>query len=211
MDGYRIKEGYAINAEPQLYEDTLEDSEFYQLPVYELAAGLAGRPGVRSVLDVGCGLATKLYRYLRPLCETVTGVDLPGTIACCRKLHPEGSWVAGDLEDPAFAVPGTYDLIVSADVIEHLRDPDRLLHVVGAASHRDTLVVISTPERDLRRGAGHMGPPGNGAHVREWNRAEFQDYVRSRGFAVEESRIVELSPGTMTCLVVVARPPSAPA
>ena len=72
-----------------------------------------------------------------------------------------------------------------------------------AASHEATTVVLSTPDRDRRRGPDDMGPPGNWSHVREWNVEEFRAYLESRGFRVDESRIVDLREGMPTCHLVV--------
>jgi hypothetical protein len=128
-------------------------------------------------------------------CHDITGIDDAPTIERCRAMHSVGRWIPGDLEDPSFALDRTYGLIIAADVVEHLRDPDRLLQLIRASCHDATRVVISTPERDRRRGENDVGPPGNGAHVREWNEAEFSAYLQSRGFVLEESRIVDLCEG----------------
>lgn len=203
MESYGIKSGYVINPRPRPYKDTIENSVRYQADVYRRAGELARVPRVRSVVDIGCGLATKLIEQVAPHCAEVTGVDLDDIVAICRQRYPTGRWIAGDVEDPAFALAGSYDLIICADVIEHLRDPDRVLDVIRAASHAETEVVISTPDRDRRRGPNDIGPPGNWSHVREWNAAEFREYLQSRDFVVGESSIVDLCDGMMTCHLVV--------
>jgi SAM-dependent methyltransferase len=75
----------------------------------------------RRVLDIGCAggyLAEMLGQ--RGFC--VTGIDLPGT------PHPSGMhFVAADLERGLPALEGSFDYIICADVLEHLREPERLL------------------------------------------------------------------------------------
>lgn len=203
MDSYGIKPGYVINTSPRNYQDTIENSVRYQADVYRRAGELARHLKARSVLDVGCGLATKLIDHVAPHCDQVTGVDLEETIDVCRRRYPAARWIVGDLEDPAFRPGGRYDVVISADVIEHLHDPDRLLDLIHSVSHDATRVVLSTPERDRRRGADDMGPPGNWSHVREWNASEFLAYLESRDFAVHESAIVDLCEGMRTCHLVV--------
>lgn len=202
VERYFIKAGYTVNPNPRSYRDTLEDSLRYQADVYRHAGERSRSLRARSVLDIGCGLATKLMEYVYPHCSDVTGVDEAGTIAVCRERYEAGRWVEGDVEDPGFCLDGQYDLIISADVIEHLRDPDRLLDVIRAASHDATEVILSTPERDRRRGTHDLGPPGNWAHVREWNADEFSAYLASRGFSIRERRIVDLCEGMPTCQMV---------
>ncbi len=202
-----IKAGYRITQNPHMYCDSLGDSQTYQVDVYRFAAEIASTPAIRSVLDIGCGLATKLVELVLPSCETITGVDSPETVARCAEIHPIGRWIGGDLEAPELSLDCLYDLIISADVIEHLRNPDRLLELIRRASHPKTVVVLSTPERDLRRGVDDMGPPGNPAHVREWNSAEFLAYLVDRGMEIRENRIVDLREGVATCQLVVGHLP----
>jgi hypothetical protein len=44
-------------------------------------------------------------------------------------------------------------------------------------------MLISTPDRDLARGATDLGPPGNPAHVREWDLGEFAAMLDSVGIS----------------------------
>jgi SAM-dependent methyltransferase len=75
----------------------------------------------RSVLDVGCAEGY-LGEVLAARGFTVTGIDLPGT------PHAESIGFAGaDLDLGLPALPGSWDYILCADVLEHLRDPLRLL------------------------------------------------------------------------------------
>jgi len=203
FESYCIKAGYQINTTPRPYRDTIENSTRYQADVYRRAGELARDLRARTVLDIGCGLATKLVEQVAPHCDEVTGMDLQDIIQMCRRRYAVGHWIAGDVEDPAFVLPGQYDLIICADVIEHVRDPDRVLDLMRTASHDATEVVLSTPERDRRRGEDDMGPPANWSHVREWNAAEFCAFLESRAFSVRESAIVDLCEGMTTCHLVV--------
>ena len=201
---YFIKPGYQSNPDPTFYDDSLEDSLLYQVQVYQHAAALVQEQRHQSVLDIGCGLGTKLVRYVGPHCGDITGVDTWQSIKQCQRLHQMGTWLVGDLEDPDFGLDRTFDLIISADVIEHLMHPDHLLTLAQRCSHERSQIVLSTPERDLRRGVQDMGPPANPAHVREWNSAEFSAYLKSRGLMITDSRIVDLREGSATCQMVTA-------
>ncbi len=198
-NNYFLKDGYAINAQPYFFNDSVEDSMVYQLEVYKHAASLLVQHKLDSVLDIGCGVGTKLQEMILPHTSNITGVDSDHAIPECQEMYSFGNWIAGNLEDENFKIEGTYDLIISADVIEHLIDPDKLLRLIADSSHSNSRVVISTPERDLRRGFEHMGPPQNTAHVREWNGAELRQYLESRGFRVDDFQIVDLREGMKTC------------
>jgi 2-polyprenyl-3-methyl-5-hydroxy-6-metoxy-1,4-benzoquinol methylase len=112
-----------------------------------------------------------------------------------------------DIEDPSAELGRRFDLLMAVDVIEHLLNPDALLRFLYLHAHTRSVVVLSTPERDLRRGPGDCGPPANPAHVREWNGTELQAYLRSTGlFDVLSHQVVDMLPGMRTCQVVVCRP-----
>ena len=113
------------------------------------------------------------------------GLDLPAAVAHCRGRWPEALWIEADLEcqEPLPLEPGPLagSIIIAADVIEHLLDPLALLENLRQLLEIAPVALISTPERDLVRGAGHNGPPPNRRHVREWSIAEFEQLLEHAG------------------------------
>jgi SAM-dependent methyltransferase len=108
--------------------------------------------------------------------------------------------------DPPAAWSRRFDLIICADVIEHLVDPDVVLRWIRLFSKPTSRIVLSTPERDLRRGRRSLGPPENLGHVREWNSREFCAYLDSRGFDILQHEIVDLKRGVKTCQLALLAP-----
>ena len=53
----------------------IADSAKWQYHVYRWAAELVTRSGLSSVLDVGCGVCTKLSQHLVPVCSDVVAMD----------------------------------------------------------------------------------------------------------------------------------------
>lgn len=163
----------------------LKITDFYQYPVYQYVGDLVEKRGAKVLADIGCGPATKL----RPIHERhpalkIYGVDQPDAIAFCQKAHNFGEWFSDDFENPSSDVPDfKADIIVSADVIEHLLNPDLLLEYIKLKLAADGVIVISTPDRDALYGEGKL-ESGNKDHVREWNCAEFKAYLEDRGFEV---------------------------
>jgi hypothetical protein len=89
--------------------------------------------------------------------------------------YPERVWRISRLEDRGVGHP---DLVVCADVIEHVLDPDELVEFIHAMNPR--YVIFSTPERDLvysPEDHRRFGPPRNFGHLREWNFQEFRKYI----------------------------------
>jgi 2-polyprenyl-3-methyl-5-hydroxy-6-metoxy-1,4-benzoquinol methylase len=94
------------------------------------------------VLDLGCSGA-KLSELMRGRGHRVTGVDSVEIAGVRGRLD---EFVLGDLEDGIPAAAGSgYDVVVAADVIEHVRNPGRLLRQMSEVLAPDGIVLISTP------------------------------------------------------------------
>jgi SAM-dependent methyltransferase len=173
MDCYCIKDGYKARLKNRFFDDTPLKDE-WQKEVYLKARTLVDDHGFGSVLDIGTGSGFKLVEYFPD--KHTLGIDLPRTVAWLRRKYPDRLWCDG-LE------PRTgYDLVICADMIEHVPDPEHVLEIIEQSQPQ--LAVISTPDRSLLK-RGHDGPPGNKAHVREWTFAEFAQYIGRRFRVVE--------------------------
>ncbi|WP_391556927.1 class I SAM-dependent methyltransferase [Rosistilla carotiformis] len=172
-------------------------SSRYQFDVYRLARELADRQSARVIYDVGCGPATKLMRFFGDQ-YTVIGFDRPEAVAFCRKTYRRGTFLEADLEHVfsrnTLDIPPA-DIVICADVIEHLQRPDQLVTALAALAGESGTIIISTPERDKLRGPLNRMPT-NPEHVREWNGAEFMKFLSGCGLEVVEHRLQpQLRPG----------------
>jgi 2-polyprenyl-3-methyl-5-hydroxy-6-metoxy-1,4-benzoquinol methylase len=105
---------------------------------HTFAIALAGSGN--AVLDVGCGkgfLAAELARNG----NRVTGVDRlpPAEVLPCVEHYFQA-----DLEG-GIGKPGTFDRVLLLDVLEHMKDPGRLLTECKAALKDNGLIVVSLP------------------------------------------------------------------
>jgi len=194
MKTYSIKAGYqhgeanlTVERIPGEYwsPQRLKDTRHNQLHCYLEARKIMREHGLKTVLDVGCGAGYKLATVLSPLAERAIGVDQPNAVNLARVRYAElpVRFEAVDLEQAHDSGLGTFDLVVCADVIEHMLDPDVLLAFIHAHCHDNSHVILSTPERDIRRGPDNIKSPRR-EHVREWNRAELKRYLESSGLRV---------------------------
>jgi len=178
---YEIKGGYR-HRHRSIYFDDRELTDEYQNEVYQLARSYADKFSCKKILDVGCGSAFKLMKYF---CDFDTeGIDVSPTYDFLRKRYPGRTWINAD--EPS-TYPSDAEIIICADVIEHVKDPDELLDTISKI--RFKFLFLSTPERDLVRGWVDYGPPDNKAHVREWNQAELYQYI-SRHFSIQAHTII---------------------
>lgn len=207
--------GYIRRARPDYFDD-LDRGVVWQPDVYRFARDLAREIGARRVIDVGCGRARKLAA-LHPEFEII-GIDYGANLEYCRSVYPWGQWIDADLEAaaplPLSAAAAATAVVVAADVIEHLRHPERLVDALGGLLAHASCVVLSTPERVLTHGPDQIGPPPNPAHVQEWSLAELRAFVESRGLIVVYAGITASDSASWqdaTSLLVITRADGDPA
>jgi len=88
--------------------------------------------------------------------------------------------------------------ILCFDVIEHLYNPCELLRMIKEVAKKDTEIIISTPERDLKRGKDCMGS-NKPEHVREWNQKEFAKLLESFEFEIKDIQIMNDTDAKENC------------
>jgi SAM-dependent methyltransferase len=188
-NNYFIHDDYKPRLEPLYYNDTLNEDE-WQVEVYQFAREIFDEYDLKSVLDIGCGSAYKLLQYFHDV--KITGMDVPQTLDYLRKKYPERDWIDG-----LFKYSGSPELVIFADVIEHIALPNQMLNNIINLNPR--YIVISTPDRNLLRVGTYNGPPQNSTHIREWSFYEFHKYIESK-FDIIEHFISNPSQGTQCIL-----------
>ena len=201
-DRYFIKDGYTPNPVISFDQNSNEANEYweiaehlagsrsYQWPVYKRLGKMIDARGAKRVCDVGCGSALKLMEIAstRPN-VTFVGFDQASAIRFCRKRHAGREFHEANLDEPIAYDGAKFDLVNCSDVIEHVAAPELLLKSLRSLVAPDGLILVSTPERDHTRGKQAMTCP-NRYHVREWNQAEFEQFVRSEGFTIADTDLL---------------------
>lgn len=184
QEQFYIKSGYRHNFKTSSFLDDEMASKAWQYQVYKLVRNLVVDKKLNSVLDIGCGYGKKLEELIQPVCNNIVGIDFKHSIDYCKRNYDFGRWYVDDVENSKLRMKEKFDLIIAADVIEHLKNPDKLFDYFSNYAYANTYIIISTPERDIVRGKSDMGPPNNPAHVREWNKKEFARYIESKGLKI---------------------------
>lgn len=162
-----------------------------QVPVYRLVGRLARRRGASTVIDVGCGTGDKLVRYVAGHVDEVIGLDQGSGLEQAVRRFPFHRWIEVDLGSDAGwgpVVGSVADIVVCADVVEHVDDPYALLRRLHRLAGPRGTVVLSTPDRSRLDRGGPSGPPHNARHVREWSEDELDLLVEAAGFSVVRRR-----------------------
>ena len=173
MDKYYLPDNYICN--PPGYDSQLSHTDGYQNDVYAAAKELAIEHRYETIYDIGTGSGFKLMKFFYDY--ATIGTDVKRTVTGLKEKYPDRIWRVSDFS----TIPvEPIDLIICADVIEHLEDPDELFNHIAHINYE--YIVISTPDRNtlVAKGIGkHTGPPGNKTHVREWGWTQFAMYVSS--------------------------------
>jgi len=157
----------------------------------------------KTALDVGCG-AGLLCEPLARLGATVTGVDAAAENIAAAKAHAAGSGLAIDYRAGELGSLGlgTFDLVTSMEVIEHVADKAAFVSQLAAHLAPGGLMVLSTPNRTpqsrlLLVGAAEMfGAIPKGTH--HWDDFvtpdELRDLLAAAGLEMGETRGIAFSP-----------------
>jgi len=101
----------------------------------------------KRAADVGCG-AGLLTEPLRRMGADVTGVDAAPEGIEAARLHAETQGLEIDyFVGGAESLRGSYDLVTSLEVIEHVADTRGFVGALANALAPDGLLILSTPNR----------------------------------------------------------------
>jgi methionine biosynthesis protein MetW len=142
-----------------------------------------------AALDLGCA-SGGLLALLRPRAGHLAGLELSASAA--RAAAQIGDEVVqGALEDPDLPfAPGAFDLVVLADVLEHLADPAAALERAGGWCRPGGAILVSVPNvahwsarLALARGRWPQEERGtfDSSHLRWFTRASLGDLLTGAG------------------------------
>lgn len=166
----------------------IRQAAHFQHHVYARAARWLRARGGGRVLDLGCGYPIKSAQQLQPVATSLLLIDQPSLAPVLAEHFPQLTFLAANLEELTLSLDQRFDLVICADVLEHLMNPNPCLDFIRGHLDPGGVAVLSTPERDYLRGPAcdHSPKPD---HVREWNQEEFARYVASRGFTLLEHEL----------------------
>ena len=140
------------------------------------------------VLDLSCGAGYGTHmiaKQCKHLIDDVVGVDIDQEIIRYAKgtyYHPKSSFEIHDAIDPYLSSHlGTFDVIVSFETYEHIKEEEKLLHNYYQLLNPGGKLIISTPF-----GKGRGKECGSPFHVHQITPQEFRnlftDYAKQEFF-----------------------------
>jgi 2-polyprenyl-3-methyl-5-hydroxy-6-metoxy-1,4-benzoquinol methylase len=142
-----------------------------------------------KILDFGCGtgwLSERLAQF-----GPVTGIDLAAdVIAAAQSRSPYVNFIAGDFFQ--ISLPnGSYDLVVSQEVIAHLPNQGAYIDRVADSLKAKGYLILTTPNKFVMNRSDW--PPQPAEHIEYWlSIADLKRLLRSRFRILHKSTIVPL-------------------
>jgi 2-polyprenyl-6-hydroxyphenyl methylase/3-demethylubiquinone-9 3-methyltransferase len=157
----------------------------------------------KTALDVGCG-AGLMCEPLARLGAKVTGVDAAPENVAAAKAHASAQGLPIDYRAAdVVTLKGSFDLVTSMEVIEHVTDPAAFIAALVARLADGGLMILSTPNRtpksklamiQLGEGLGHI-PKG----THDWDKfltpEELEALATNAGLRIVDRRGLAYSPG----------------
>jgi 2-polyprenyl-3-methyl-5-hydroxy-6-metoxy-1,4-benzoquinol methylase len=147
------------------------------------------------ILDAGCGSGTVVGELGNEGLETI-GLDISQrAIELASRRHPSALFLRHSAEDLPWPVePGSQDVVVAFEVIEHLLRPRALIEGAREALRLGGHVAVSTPYHGVSKNVvvslvafdRHFAPEGD--HIRFFTDGALERLLHSNGFVVERIR-----------------------
>lgn len=132
----------------------------------------------KTVLDTGCGCGYGTYDLIQKGAKSVVGIDVSDTAVEYCKTHCQArnlTFRVMDCTELSFR-NDSFDVVVSFELIEHLKNPEGFLGEVKRILKNDGVFIISTPN------IKDKSPLKSGFHFREYD-AETLRYLLKEHFS----------------------------
>ncbi|MBL7036665.1 methyltransferase domain-containing protein [Candidatus Microgenomates bacterium] len=130
--------------------------------------------GASRILDLGCGDGTRL-NYLSRKNNKCYGVDISKkAISLSKKKYPKCDFTASNLEKLSFK-DNSFDLVYSAFVLEHLKNPQKMLKEATRVLEPSGVLILMAPNFGS---PNRISPPGKYSRVKKLLVGVFSDLSR---------------------------------
>ena len=165
--------------------------------------------------DLGCGNGASAAE-LKKMGFSVAAVDPSRSgISVARRSYPDIQFEVADGTDSLAARFGTFDLVISIEVVEHCYDPAALMRTLASLLKPGGVAIVSTPYHGylknlalaaLNKWDAHMPPLWLGGHIKMFSQATFTKLLRDGGLRdIQLYRVGRIPPFAKSMIGVARR------
>src|SRR6266849_2758164 len=170
----------------------------------------------RRVFELGCGNGV-LAAKLAALGFDVTAVDTSASgVAFARAAHPDVRFEQASAYDPLGQTFGTFPIVVSLEVVEHLYAPRLFARTVYELLAPGGVAILSTPYHGYLKNLAlavtgklddHFGPLWDHGHIKFWSVKTLSALLKEEGFKNLEFHRAGRIPPLAKSMIAVAHKP----
>ncbi len=195
----------------------LTRSHDYLLPALkEILAGETLLQDRKRLFELGCGNGSVANELVR-LGWDVTGVDPSEQgIAQANARYPAIPLHAGSAYDELAAQYGTFPVVVSLEVVEHVYAPRKYAATLFSLIEQGGLAIVSTPYHGYLKNLAlavsgrmdaHFTALWDHGHIKFWSERTLRTLLEEAGFRDVRFRRVGRIPALAKSMIAVARKP----
>ncbi|MER9061654.1 class I SAM-dependent methyltransferase [Mesorhizobium sp. M0698] len=168
-----------------------------------------------TIFDLGCGNGS-VAKHLSDRC-VVTGIDpSKSAVAIANKAYPDIRIENGSAYDDLRARYGTFDMVLSLEVVEHLYDPRAFARNVYELLNPGGVAVISTPYHGYIKNLAlavtgrmdaHFWALWDGGHIKFWSIQTLSALLNEVGLEVVRFERVGRIPSLAKSMIAIAQKP----
>ncbi len=172
----------------------------------------------KRVMEVGCGNGYTA-NYISNRCEVVGIEASKSAVAQANRAFPHVKIELGSAYDDLPSKYGTFDMVISLEVIEHLYDPRTCAKNIFGLLKPGGIAIVSTPYHGYLKNVvlavtgkmdKHFWALWDGGHIKFWSVKTLGILLRETGFEIVRFERVGRIPPLAKSMIAIARRPLDP-
>ncbi len=162
-------------------------------PLLEMLSAIKrSRQQTLRVLDLGCGNGSLSHQIAQQGYEVVGVEDSEQGVAIARQTFPDCHFIHASVYDLPFAeLENSFDIVLSAEVIEHLLYPRELVRAAKKCLKPNGHLIVTTPYHGYLKNLAiallgkmdqHFDPLWDGGHIKFFSASTLRELLETENY-----------------------------